>query len=97
MKADKKVRLSVSIPRKEGEKLKSFPYFASSIVACLLDELFKRVSVADIAKEINATDGDLSVRLERLKGCISKAFSGAGRKAENTDRKKDYWKLVDDT
>ncbi len=98
MKADKKVRWSVTVPKREGEKLRSFPYFASCIVSCLLDELFKRVSVADIAKEISADAGDVNVKMKRLRGCISKAFSDPCNKEKEpaTAVKRNFWKVMDD-
>ncbi len=92
MKSDKKVRITVTIPKKEGEKLRSFPYYASFIVSCLLEELFDRVAVTDVLKEINATDnaGD---KLAKLKCFISEAFSDTNRNRviPPQDKASDYW------
>lgn len=101
MKADKKVRISVTVPKKEREQLRSFPYFASFMVSCLLEELFKRIPSGELVKELNASGG-VEERLEKLRKCISAAFlaPGRGRKVERTSQaggagKTDFWKMID--
>ena len=92
MKSDKKVRITVTIPKKEGEKLRSFPYFASFMVSCLLEEFFKRVDIANMLQEIN-TVGNAEDKIVKLKGYITEAFSGANRKEGRlgVDKNADYW------
>ena len=101
MKADKKVRISVTVPEKEREQLRSFPYFASFMVSCLLEELFRRVPSDELVKEINASGG-VKERLEKLRKCISAAFLAPekGRKGRGASQaggagKTDFWKRID--
>ncbi len=99
IKTDKKVRITVSVPNGEGAKLKSFPYYASFIVSCLLEEFFSRADVSDMMREMNRAG--VEEKLEGLRRYIrSVCFSSDGKRKNSkhagNSKKKDYWKLIEE-
>jgi hypothetical protein len=71
-----KGRITLSLGRKEAEKLKKLKGYASGLVSFLLEEFFLRVSIDDVWRVMEMEKLlDEQVRIEKLRRLVKEVFS----------------------
>ena len=100
MKTEKKVKMCISIPKKERDILRAFPSFASNIVSYVLEEFFKHVSITDLMREIYVGCSEADQRDVKIKQCIAEAFSATLQRKETVKESPEagqrYWGALED-
>ena len=96
----KKVKMCISIQKKERDILRAFPSFASTIVSYVLEEFFMHVSITDLVREIYVGCSEADQRDVKIKQCIAEAFSATLQRKETVKESPEagqrYWGALED-